>query len=225
VSIVRVLYLPEQARKMIRTRRFSTEHFINVLFRRVTMGHRSMTFVEAYRRQVLEAISSIDLDRVEQAIHWFREAREQGRMIFVAGNGGSAATASHLVCDLVKDVSFGRDLRFRAMALQDAIPTATAYANDVGFSEGIVETLRNFAQAGDLYMALSGSGNSPNLVKGLEWANAHGLRTLALTGRDGGKLGAAAQLNIQVSVPHMGRIQDAHHVICHMLSYAFSETP
>lgn len=184
-----------------------------------------MTFVETYRRQVLDAIDAIDLVRVEQAIAWFREARENRRMIFVAGNGGSAATASHLVCDLVKDVSYGRDLRFRAMALQDAVPTATAYSNDVDFNDGIVETLRNFAQPGDLYVALSGSGNSMNLVKGMEWANAHGLRTLALTGRDGGKLGAAAQLNIQVSVPHMGRIQDAHHVVCHMISYAFSETP
>jgi D-sedoheptulose 7-phosphate isomerase len=184
-----------------------------------------MSFVDSYRSQVLEAIDAINLQQVEQAIEWFREARAAGRMIFVAGNGGSAATASHLVCDLVKDVSYGRDLRFRAMALQDAIPTATAYSNDVDFSEGIAETLRNFAQPGDLYMALSGSGNSMNLVKGVECAHALGCRTLALTGRDGGKLGAAAQLNIQVSVRHMGRIQDAHHIVCHMLSYAFSETP
>ena len=123
-----------------------------------------MAFVETYRQQVLEAIDAINLAQVEEAIEWFREARAQGRMIFVAGNGGSAATASHLVCDLVKDVSFGKDLRFRAMALQDAIPTATAYSNDVDFTEGISETLRNFAQPGDLYMALSGSGNSMNLV-------------------------------------------------------------
>jgi D-sedoheptulose 7-phosphate isomerase len=72
---------------------------------------------------------------------------------------------------------------------------------------------------------LSGSGNSLNLIKGIEYANALGCRTLALTGRDGGKLGALAQLNICVAEPHMGRIQDAHHVICHMISYAFSETP
>jgi D-sedoheptulose 7-phosphate isomerase len=184
-----------------------------------------MSFTAAYRQQVLEALAAIDLARVEQAIEWFREARAQGRMIFIAGNGGSAATASHLVCDLVKDVSYQKDLRFRAMALQDAIPTATAYSNDVDFSEGIAEQLRNFAQRGDLYVALSGSGNSPNLVKGLEYANSIGCRTIALTGRDGGKLGAAAQLNIQVSVPHMGRIQDAHHVVCHMISYSFSDTP
>ncbi|MEI9814406.1 MAG: SIS domain-containing protein [Acidobacteriota bacterium] len=184
-----------------------------------------MTFVETYRSQVLDAISLIDPSQVEQAIEWFRQARAQGRMIFIAGNGGSAATASHLVCDLVKDVSYGKAERFRAIALQDAIPTATAYSNDVDFTDGIAEQLRNFANPGDLYMALSGSGNSMNLVKGIEYANSLGCRTLALTGRDGGKLGAAAQLNIQISVPHMGRIQDAHHIVCHMISYAFSETP
>ena len=189
------------------------------------MRQVNMAFVETYRQQVLEAIDAINLAQVEEAIEWFREARAQGRMIFVAGNGGSAATASHLVCDLVKDVSFGKDLRFRAMALPDAIPTATAYSNDVDFTGGISETLRNFAQPGDLYMALSGSGNSMNLVKGIEFANSLGCRTLALTGRDGGKLGAAAQLNIQIAIPHMGRIQDAHHIVCHMISYAFSEMP
>ncbi|MEP7354885.1 MAG: phosphoheptose isomerase, partial [Acidobacteriota bacterium] len=83
-----------------------------------------MAFVQTYRDQTIAAINAINLEQVEHAITWFREAREQGRMIFIAGNGGSAATASHLVCDLVKDVSYGRDLRFRAMALQDAIPTA-----------------------------------------------------------------------------------------------------
>lgn len=184
-----------------------------------------MRFLEAYREQVRQAIDAIDLGKVEQAIEWFRQAREEGRTIFVAGNGGSAATASHLVCDLVKDVSYGRLQRFRAVALQDAIPTATAYANDTDFSQAIAEQLRTFARPGDIFMALSGSGNSPNLVKGMECARQLGCRTLALTGRDGGKLGALADLNIQVPVPHMGRIQDAHHVICHMLSYAFSETP
>ena len=98
------------------------------------------SFVETYRQQTMDAITAINLAQVEQAIEWFREARAEGRMIFVAGNGGSAATASHLVCDLVKDVSYQKDLRFRAMALQDAIPTATAYSNDVDFTEGDVQT-------------------------------------------------------------------------------------
>lgn len=182
-----------------------------------------MTFAASYREKVNRAIDTIDLALVDQAIQWFREARESGNTIFIAGNGGSAATASHLVCDLVKDVSYGKPQRFRAVALQDAIATTTAFSNDADYTEGIVEQLRNFARPDDLYMALSGSGNSMNLVKAMEFANSIGCRTLALTGRDGGKLGTMAQLNIQVPEPHMGRIQDAHHVICHMISYAFSD--
>ena len=183
-----------------------------------------MAFPESYRDRVVEVIGSIDLARVELAIAWFREARDQDRAIFIAGNGGSAANASHLACDLVKDVSYGREKRFRAHALLDSTPNLTAYANDVDFQEAVVEQLRNFARPGDVYMALSGSGNSRNLVKGMEYARSIGCRTLALTGGDGGRLGELAELNIQVAEPHMGRIQDAHHVICHMISYAFSET-
>jgi D-sedoheptulose 7-phosphate isomerase len=182
-----------------------------------------VTFAEAYREQAVGAIKKIDLTLVERAIEWFREAREQNRTIFVAGNGGSAATASHLVCDLIKDASYGCEKRFRAHSLQDSVATLSAYSNDVGFHDGVVEQLRNLARPGDVYMALSGSGNSLNLIKGMEYANSLGCRTLALTGRDGGKLGALAQLNICVADPHMGRIQDAHHVICHMISYAFAE--
>jgi len=176
-----------------------------------------MAFVETYRKQTIDAINAIDLAQVEQAIEWFREARAEGHMIFVAGNGGSAATASHLVCDLVKDVSYQRDLRFKAMALQDAIPTATAYSNDVDFTEGIAEQLRNFARPGDLYMALSGSGNSMNLVKGMECARAMGCKTLALTGRDGGPIGAAADIHVNVAEASTPRVQEVHRTAIHAM--------
>jgi D-sedoheptulose 7-phosphate isomerase len=85
------------------------------------------------------------------------------------------------------------------------------------------EQLKNFARAGDVVMAISGSGNSPNVVCALEYANSIGCRTLALTGRNGGKLGPLAKLNLQVPVPHMGRIEDAHMIICHMIAYHFME--
>jgi D-sedoheptulose 7-phosphate isomerase len=181
----------------------------------------SMPFAADYREHLLATLAGIDVDKVASAIDWFHQARAEGRAIFVAGNGGSAATASHFVCDMVKGASFGRASRFRITALHDSMPTMTAYSNDVGYAEATVEQLRNFAQPGDIFMAISGSGNSPNVVRGVEYANSIGCRTLALTGRDGGKLGAAAQLNIRVPEPHMGRIEDAHHVICHMICYSF----
>jgi D-sedoheptulose 7-phosphate isomerase len=182
-----------------------------------------MSFPAAYRERVLQTIGAIDLDAVARAIEWLREARQSGRTVFVAGNGGSAATASHFVCDLVKDASYGRTSRFRALNLTDSIPTVSAYSNDVSYFDAVAEQLKNFAQAGDIYMALSGSGNSPNVVRAMEYANSVACRTIALTGRDGGKLGPLAGLHIRVPEEHMGRIQDAHHVICHIICYSFME--
>jgi D-sedoheptulose 7-phosphate isomerase len=182
-----------------------------------------MSFPKQYRAALLEALDLIDTSRVEQATEWFREARDSSRQIFVCGNGGSASTASHFTCDIVKGASYNRDTRFRIMALSDSPATLSAYSNDVGYECVFVEQLKNFAQPGDLVMCISGSGNSPNVVRAMEYANSIGCRTIALTGRDGGKLAPLAQLNIQVAVPHMGRIEDAHMVVCHMIAYHFME--
>ncbi|HLW77569.1 MAG TPA: SIS domain-containing protein [Bryobacteraceae bacterium] len=182
-----------------------------------------MSFAEAYRDRLFSTLESIDVERVAQAIDWFREARNGEHGIFVAGNGGSAATASHFVCDMVKGASFGQSSRFRIMTLHDSTPTLTAYSNDVSYQDAIVEQLRNFARPGDIFMAISGSGNSKNVIRAMEYANSAGCRTLALTGRDGGELGAIAKLNLTVPEPHMGRIEDAHHVICHMICYSFMD--
>jgi D-sedoheptulose 7-phosphate isomerase len=184
-----------------------------------------MSFALRYRQHLLETMGSIDASKVDQAIAWMAEARDAGRAIFVAGNGGSAATASHFVCDMVKGASHGKRTRFRIQALAQNLATLTAYSNDVSYGDAMVEELRNFAQPGDVYMAISGSGNSPNVVRAMEFALHRGCRTLALTGRDGGKLGALAELNIHVREPHMGRIEDAHHIICHMICYAFMDQP
>jgi len=186
---------------------------------------RLVSFAEKYRAQLLSTLGGLDLETVARAIEWFAQARAEGRSIFVAGNGGSLATASHFVCDMAKGASFGKASRFRIMALNESIPTVTAYSNDIGYADAVTEQLKNFAQPGDLYMAISGSGNSPNVVQAMEYANSIGCRTLALTGRDGGRLGALAGLHIHVAEPHMGRIEDAHHVVCHMICYAFMEGP
>jgi D-sedoheptulose 7-phosphate isomerase len=180
-------------------------------------------FSYSYKSELLQAIETIDLEKVGQAIETLRKAREEGRRIFVCGNGGSAATASHFVCDMVKGASHGRPSRFRIMALTDSLPTITAYSNDVGYECVFVEQLKNFAEPGDVVMAISGSGNSPNVLRAVEYGNSIGCQTIALTGRDGGELGRMAQLNLQVSHPHMGRIEDAHMIVTHMICYYFMD--
>jgi D-sedoheptulose 7-phosphate isomerase len=183
----------------------------------------STTFPARYKIDLLQAIETIDLEKVGQAIEMLRRAREEGRRIFVCGNGGSAATASHFVCDVVKGASYGRPSRFRIMALTDSLPTITAYSNDVGYECVFVEQLKNFAEPGDVVMAISGSGNSPNVLRAVEYGNSIRCQTIALTGRNGGELGRMAQLNLQVSHPHMGRIEDAHMIVTHMICYFFME--
>ena len=183
----------------------------------------TINFPALYKAEVMKAIETIDLEKVAEAIRIFLEARAEGRQIFVCGNGGSAATASHFVTDMVKGASFDRPARFRIMALTDSLSTITAYSNDVGYECVFVEQLKNFAQPGDVVMALSGSGNSANVVAAIEYGNSVGCRTIALSGRDRGRLGPLAHLNIHVAEPHMGRIEDAHMAICHMICYYFME--
>jgi D-sedoheptulose 7-phosphate isomerase len=125
---------------------------------------------------------------------------------------------------MLKGASYGRPARFRILALTDSVATLTAYANDVGYEAVFVEQLHNFAEPGDLFMGISGSGNSPNVLRAIEYANSLGCRTIALTGRDGGKLGPLAQLNLQASHAHMGRIEDVHMIVMHMICYYFMDT-
>lgn len=190
-----------------------------------TFTLEDMNFAERYRSRLVETLALIDTTKVQQAIEWLEEAREANRHIFICGNGGSAATASHFACDMVKGASHARQKRFRILALNDSLPTLTAYSNDVGYECVFVEQLKNFAQQGDVIIALSGSGNSANVVAAIEYGNTMGCRTIALSGRDRGKLGPLAQLNIHVAEPHMGRIEDAHMAVCHMICYYFMEQP
>jgi D-sedoheptulose 7-phosphate isomerase len=183
----------------------------------------SQSFPSLYKADVLKAIDTIELEKVGQAIEILKRARDEDRRIFVCGNGGSASTASHFVCDMVKGASFHRDKRFRIMALTDSLPTITAYANDVTYDCVFVEQLKNFAEPGDVVMAISGSGNSPNVLQAVEYANSIGCHTIALSGRNGGKLGPMAQLNLQASNPHMGRIEDVHMIVMHMICYYFMD--
>ncbi len=182
-------------------------------------------FAEQYRNHLADTLASIDVNAISQTIATLDDARRNGRHIFVCGKGGSASTASHFVCDMVKGASFNRESRFRIMALTDSLPTITAYSNDVSYDCVFVEQLKNFAGPGDVVMAISGSGNSPNVVKAIEYGNSIGCATIALTGRDGGKLGPLAKIQVHVPEPHMGRIEDGHMIVCHMISYCFMEQP
>jgi len=182
-----------------------------------------MSFATQYKAKLFQALDTIDYSKVDEAIAILQQARDEGRRVFICGNGGSASSANHFACDIVKGASYQRDKRFKIMALSESIPTMTAYANDVGYEDVFVEQLKNFAEPGDVVMAVSGSGNSPNVIKAIEYGNTHGCKTIGLTGFTGGRLAELAQLNIHVADDHMGRCEDGHMMVLHMIGYSFMD--
>jgi D-sedoheptulose 7-phosphate isomerase len=139
--------------------------------------------------------------------------------IFTCGNGGSAATASHFTCDLRKwTVQPGRR-RVRSIALTDNVPLLTAYSNDLSYADVFVEQLIGLYRPGDVLVAISGSGNSPNILRAVAWANEQGAATIGLTGFDGGALAGTARHALRVDNHCMPQVEDAHSTVCHALAY------
>jgi D-sedoheptulose 7-phosphate isomerase len=168
-------------------------------------------------------MAAVPADSIARLRALFDHALAGNRRIFVCGNGGSAANASHFVTDLGKGASDALGKRFRCQSLNDNLPWLTAIGNDYAYDDVFVRQLENFAEAGDLLMVLTVSGNSPNLVKAVDWAHAHGLTTIGLVGGKGGAVAATASTVIRIDDSHYGRVEDAHMMICHLLCYSYME--
>ena len=145
--------------------------------------------------------------------------------MFIFGNGGSAANASHFATDLGKGASDKLGKPFRVMSLNDNVSWMTAIGNDYAYEDVFVRQLQNYGRPGDMVLSLSVSGNSPNCVKALEWAKGKGLKTVALVGAKRGRMAEIAEQVIVIDDTHYGRVEDAHMGICHLLCYAFIEHP
>ncbi len=182
-------------------------------------------WINHYIAQQKAALDSIPADAVAQLVESLRTAWREDRQIFVFGNGGSAANASHFVTDLGKGASDKLSRRFRCMSINDNTPWITALGNDYAYDQIFVKQLMNFARPGDVLLSMSVSGNSPNLVKAYEWGNQNKLQTIAMVGAKRGKLAEIAQHTIVIASEHYGRVEDAHMTICHLLAYAFMEIP
>ena len=145
----------------------------------------------------------------------------QQRIVFICGNGGSGSNASHLCEDLGKGTLRRKDFdneaqrRLKVLSLTDNTPYILAWGNDEGFDRVFVEQLKNLASPGDLLIAISGSGNSPNILRAVEWANTHGLKTIGCTGFDGGKLRQLAQGVLHCPTEDMGMVEALHNTAFH----------
>jgi D-sedoheptulose 7-phosphate isomerase len=182
-------------------------------------------WISEYIRAQKAALDSISPEAVAGLIEKLRKALREDRQIFVFGNGGSAANASHFATDLGKGSSDKVGRRFRCLSLNDNVSWMTAIGNDYAYEDIFVRQLENYGRAGDLVLALSVSGNSPNVVKAVKWANEHGLETIALVGGRRGALGRTAREVIAIDSTHYGRVEDAQMGVCHLLCYAFIENP
>lgn len=170
-------------------------------------------------KQVLDMIDPVGLSTVMNVLE---EAREQGRQIFIMGNGGSAATASHFVCDFNKGISEHFTKRYKFVCLNDNVPIMMAYANDYAYEDIFEGQLKNFLQLGDIVIALSGSGNSKNIVKAASWAKANGGIVISFTGFDGGRLKQMADYAIHVPVNDMQVAEDLHMILDHCMMKVLS---
>ncbi len=176
-----------------------------------------------YLSRQRELLEGLPLDGIERLIHLLREACAAGKTVFVIGNGGNAASGAHFATDLGKGSSDCWPDRFRVVSLADNVGWMTALGNDYSYEDVFVRQLMNFAQPGDIVLASSVSGNSPNLVKAVEWANEHGVQTVAMVGAARGALEKIADHVLVIEDRHYGRVEDAQMTIFHLLAYAFME--
>jgi D-sedoheptulose 7-phosphate isomerase len=176
-----------------------------------------------YLKSLKEAITELDLNQVDGIVDVLQEARENARQVFLFGNGGSAATASHLACDLVKMTAVPGKPRLRAISLTDNVAMMTAIANDISYDDIFVEQMSALWNQGDLAIGISASGNSPNVLKAIEYAKNHGGKTIGFSGFGGGKLAKIADLNITFSSRNYGVVEDMHLVLTHLISQSFRQ--
>jgi len=169
-----------------------------------------------YIQQLKKVLDDFPYENFEKMIATFLDAYDNGKRIFVMGNGGSASTASHWVCDINKGSCQNYNKKFKMICLNDSISTMLAYANDMSYQSIFVEQLRNFFTPGDIVIGISGSGNSLNVLKAIEFANDNGGTTIGLCGFSGGKLFNLVQIPILAPVNDMQKVEDFHMIVVHM---------
>jgi len=176
--------------------------------------------IQSYLDQMCRTLQNLPQEEIEKAIDILDRARAEGRRVFLFGNGGSAASASHIAVDFVKGTARPGSPRLKAISLSDGIPTLTAYANDYGYETVFAGPLEALAEPGDVAFGISGSGNSPNVLRAMDVARERGLTRVGLAGRQGGELKDMVDLCIIVPSDSMQQIEDAHLVVLHIIFLA-----
>lgn len=173
-------------------------------------------FSQNYLAGLVEVIQDFPHENFDKMIQEMMKAYHEERNIFVMGNGGSGSTASHWACDINKGCSLHLNKKFKMISLCDNISTMMAYANDISYGDIFVEPMKNFYRQGDLVIGISGSGNSMNVLKAIEYANENKGRTIGFCGYEGGKLHDMVDIPLLARVNDMQKVEDVHMIIVHI---------
>jgi D-sedoheptulose 7-phosphate isomerase len=171
----------------------------------------------SYFNKVSDTLGQIDTDSLMKLVNLLLKTREEGNHIYIFGNGGSGATASHVTGDFLKGISYGLDKRFKVQCLNDNISGMMAISNDLSYEEIFIEQLKAFLKKDDVVIGISGSGNSANVVKAMEYAGSQGAVTVAFCGYKGGKIKDIADIVIHAPVQDMEVTEDIHIIIFHAI--------
>jgi len=186
-----------------------------------------MGFADNYIRDLQKILSELPKEKIEVIAKLIYQAYQDGKQIFIIGNGGSSTTASHFACDLakntIKNFDDPNERRLRVISLTDNQALISAIANDISYDNIFSEQLSNLVNKGDLVIGISASGKSKNVLKAVELASRKGATTIGLIGFDGGKLKEITDYNIIAPIKHYGKAEDAHHIIMHIIAYYIQE--
>lgn len=183
-----------------------------------------MDRAKQYLGMVKDTIDKLDQSAIRAAADAFLDTYHKGGNIYTFGNGGSGASASHAAGDFLKGASYGLDKRFRMICLNDNLPSMMAIANDIGYEDIFIEPLKNFIGPDDLVIGISGSGNSENVVRAMNYAKEQGVKTLAMTGFKGGKIAAMADISLNAPVMDMEVTEDIHMILFNIIKKEMMST-
>lgn len=182
------------------------------------MNSENVEIINNYLDEVTAALVRIPVERIGEVVRILERARDNGKSIFLLGNGGSAATASHFACDLAKGALSPGKRRLKAFALTDNTPLVSAWANDSAYENIFAEQLKNYVEAGDVTISISGSGNSANVISGVKVAKVKGATTIGFLGFDGGKLRELVDIPVVVPIYNMEQVEDIHLLLGHIIT-------
>lgn len=171
--------------------------------------------------KTIDKIKEILIDDIDKIFKILIDAQKNEKTIYILGNGGSASTASHFTSDLLKTSITKNKKRIKAVSLTDNIPVITAWTNDSSYSDVFLQQLENFLEPNDVVIGISGSGNSENIIKAMEFSNKKNAITVGITGSDGGKLFNCVQTCLKIPNQNMLTIESMHLIICHLLTTLF----